>query len=482
MGRSNKTQITGDNKVWDYISKYGIDFKSKYYHSDNAYPIVAKGVIDAVGYPTAIKMVDNEIIYYRTSITTSGSVSDEAISRTRKSAEVTTVGYTKYVDLSYAKPKSADSMAMFAGSTSMEYAVKAGYDPKFIQIEEAYSVSDPDNFDSIMVLDKFSAFYTLEIKQYFMFMLGFATLIPILFKATAQVLRRLLDLILLILAGPVVISTMAINPDQSGKGNKIFDTWKNNLSDTLLHVFGYMIAFNVYYILVSTVMGMDFVSEATMQAVGRVGGLTSILSESSINSLITYVYVVAAAGTIETSADLLVNIVTCGKSSKAFSTNMSGEVFADIKKMVTEVREIYDAVSGIASGQALTQLKDFAMQSAKNFIPGGQMVAGMIQKGQNLATDIKAKGLEKSAVANGMSPEVAKKMSKQFANTEKGQREQKRQNSANNANKFLKTTLGTGPMFEEPKSSGGGGGGAAKKPKAPKKPKAKKKGGGKKKK
>ncbi|MBQ4541835.1 MAG: hypothetical protein IJA23_03170, partial [Clostridia bacterium] len=138
LGRSNKAQISGDHDVWNYISDYGIDFKSKYYHSDNAYPIIAKGVIDAVGYPTAIKMVDNEIIYYRTSITTSGSVSEEALSRTRKSAEVTTVGYTKYVDLSYAKPKSADSMAMFAGSTSMEYAVKAGYDPKFIQIEEAY--------------------------------------------------------------------------------------------------------------------------------------------------------------------------------------------------------------------------------------------------------------------------------------------------------------------------------------------------------
>ena len=484
MGRSNKSQITGDNKVWEYISEYGIDFKTKYYHTDNAYPIVAKGVIDAVGYPTAIKMVDNEIIYYRTSITTSGSVSEEALSRTRKSAEVTTVGYTKYVDLSYAKPKSLDSMAMFAGSTSMEYAVQAGFDPKFIQIEEAYTVSDPENFDSIMVLDKFSAFYTLEIKQYFMFMLGFATLIPILFKATAQVLRRILDLILLIMAGPVVIATMQINPDQSGKGNKIFDTWKNNLSDTLLHVFGYMIAFNIYYILVSTVMGMDFVSDATMQVLDKVGGLTSILSESSINSMITYVYVVAAAGTIETSADLLVNIVTCGKSQKAFSTNMSGEVFADIKKMVTEVREIYDAVSGIASGQALTQLKDFAMQSAKNFIPGGQLVAGMIQKGQNIATDIKAKGLEKSAVANGMSPAVAKKMSKQFADNEKGQRDQKRQNSANNANQFLKTTLGTGPMFEETKSFTPSGGDETKKPKAPKKPKGKKKGkgGGKKKK
>ena len=138
LGRSNKSQVSGENKVWNYISEQGVDFKSKYYHSDNAYPIIAKGIIDAVGYPTAIKMVDGEIVYYRTSITTSGTVGEEALSRTRKSAEVTTVGYTKYVDLSYAKPKSLDSMAIFAGSTSMEYAVKAGYDAKFIQIEEAY--------------------------------------------------------------------------------------------------------------------------------------------------------------------------------------------------------------------------------------------------------------------------------------------------------------------------------------------------------
>ena len=476
MGRSKKYQLSADpnDNYNEYMNEQGIDFKTHYYHHDYAYPIIAKGVMDAVGYPTAIKMVDNEIIYYRTSITTSGSVSEDAVKRTRKSAEVTTVGYVKYVDLSYAKPNSIDNMAMFAGSTNMEYAVNAGYDPKYIQIEDAYSVSDPDNFDSIMVLDQFSAFYTLEFKQYFLFLLGFSTLIPILFKASAQVLRRILDLIVLIIMSPVVIASMGINPDQSGKGNKIFDTWKNNLSDTLLHVFGYIIAFNVYYILVSTVVGMNFVSEATMEALGRVGGLTSIFTENSLNSVITYIYVVAAAGAIETSADLLVNIVTGGKSSKAFTTNMSGEVFADIKKAVTEAREIYDAVTAISSGEALTQIKDFAIQTAKNSIPGGKLVAGAIQKGQNIATDIKAKNLEKSAISNGMKPEQAKKMAKKFADNEKSQRDIKRQKSADNANKFLKTTLGTkGNMFSETPSAPKGGG-DSKPPKKPKDPNAKK--------
>lgn len=484
LTRNRKQQLATDDKYYEYVNLFNISFTTTYYANDYVYPIVAKGVIDASGYPTAIKMVDSELIFYRTSLTTSTSVGDEAVSRTRKSSEVTTIGYTKYVDLTYAKPKSTDNMAMFAGSTSMEYAVKANYTAKFIQIEESYRVSDVENFDEIMVLDQFSAFYTLEIKQYFMFLLGFATLIPILFKSSFAVLRRVFDLILLIMAGPVVIATTAINPEVKGKANtKIFDTWKQRLSETLLHVFGYMIAFNIYYILTSTVMNMDFVSDSTMAVLDKVGGLTSLLSRNSINALIRYVYLVAAAGTIETSADLLVNIVTGGKASQAFSTDTSKEVFADVKKAITTARETYDAVTGIANGQALTQLKDLAVQGAKNMIPGGQLVAGAIQKGQDIATGVKAKGLEKSAIANGMSPEVAKKMSKQFADNEKGQRQQKRENSANNANKLLKNTLGIGPIFDESKGKGGKKGGGGKPPKAPKAPKNKKgsKGKGKKK-
>lgn len=480
LTRNRKQQLSTDDKYFEYTNLFNISFTTTYYADDYVYPIVAKGVIDASGYPTAIKMVDNDLIFYRTSLTTSTSVGEEAVTRTRKSSEVTTIGYTKYVDLTYAKPKSSDSMAMFAGSTSMEYAVNANYSARFVQIEDSYRISDADNFDSIMVLDQFSAFYTLEIKQYFMFLLGFATLIPILFKASFAVLRRIFDLILLIMAGPVVIATTAINPEIKGKANtKIFDTWKHRLSETLLHVFGYMIAFNIYYILTSTVMNMDFVSDSTMAVLDRVGGLTSLLSRNSINALIRYVYLIAAAGTIETSADLLVNIVTGGKASQAFSTETSKDVFADVKKVITSARETYDSVTGIASGQALTQMKDLAVQSAKNMIPGGQIVAGAIQKGQDIATGIKAKGLEKSAIANGMSPEISKKMSKQFADNEKGQRQQKRENSANNANKLLKNTLGIDPVFNESKGKGGKKGGA----KAPKAPKNKKgaKGKGKKK-
>ena len=65
-------------------------------------------------------------------------------------------------------------------------------------------------------------------------------------------------------------------------------------------------------------------------------------------------------------------------------------------------------------------------------------------------------------------------MAKKFADNEKSQRDIKRQKSADNANKFLKTTLGTkGNMFSETPSAPKGGG-DSKPPKKPKDPNAKK--------
>lgn len=457
MTKSKKRST--DDKYYSYIQKYGIDFDTDYYYTDYNYPIVAKGVIDANGYPTAIKMIDNEVYFYRTGLTSSAGLGESALNRTRNGSEVTTIGYTKYVSIESSIKAGfggSDSMAMFTGSSDMEAVLKSDGSAYFIQSEEMYRIADTNDFDSISVLDKFASFFNLEIKQVFVLLLGFATMFPILFKASGAVLRRILDLIFLVLMGPLAISTMAINPEgKDGKAkSKIFDTWKNYLSQTLLHVFGYVIAFNIYYILCSTVMNMELVHDSTMNMIYRVGGLSSFVTKSSINSLLKYVYIIAAGGAIKTCADLLVNIVTCGKANKAFETPMSKDVMADIKKVFQDFREIMEKVQGITSGKALLQAKDFAMESMKNAVPGSAAIRGAVHMGQNLATKSKAKALEKGAIANGVDPGIAKKMAKSFEMNERKQRDQKRQKHAENANAFAKNTLGmTSPIFEAPKDS-----------------------------
>lgn len=449
MARNSKTSV--NNTSYKYIQDTGIDLKTTFYDTQYCYPIIAKGVIDASGYPTAIKIVNNSVVFYRTSITTASGVGDAALNQTRTGGEVTTIGYTKYTTGFWSAIGNSDKVAMYNGSSSIDSALTSDTKVYFLQSDEQYSISDPNNFDSISVLEDFSAFYTLEYKQLFMFLLGFSTLLPILFKASATVLRRILDLIFLVLAGPLAISTLALSDGvKEGAKSQTFETWKNYMTQTLLHVFGYTLAFNSYFIITSTVLHMDLVSDGTMEMINRIGGLSAVpfLTESSINSFLGLIYAVAAAGAIKTCADLLVNIVTAGKVSTAFSTPMGGDVMADIKKMATDLKDTMDKIKGVVNGQALMQLKDAAIETAINTLPGGQIAAKAVQKVQNAKSKKQAKELEEAAIANGVAPEIAKKMSNQFVENEMKQRDAKRKQRAKNANAFMKTMGGDGDMFK----------------------------------
>lgn len=472
LARNPDTVIPQRHK--DYISKYNIDVTTRIIESDYGYPIVAKGVIDAAGNPTAIKIVNNSVLFYRTGITTTTTVGEGALSYTKSGGEITTIGYTKYVAHTYKNAKGAEKMAMFTGSSNIDTMINSKILFYFIQVDDLYSITDETNFDAISVLDQFSAFYTLESKQYAMFLLGFATIIPMLFKASGAVLRRILDLIFLVLMGPLAISATGIAPEQGGNTkSKIFDTWKNYLTQTLLHVFGYIIAFNVYYILVSTVLQMELVSDNTMDMIYRIGGLSGIITKDSVNAFMRLIYTLCAAGALETSADLLVKIVTAGKADQAFSTAMSKDVMGDVKKVVQEIKAKAQMAKNFINGKVIVQAKDFALETAKNIVPGGAVIDAAVRKGQDIASDVKGKVLEKGAERLGVPPQIAKKMGKQYAENEKKQRDAKRQNRTKNANEFLGNFgVGDGKFFDAPPPSAGKG----------KKPKGKGGGGGKKKK
>ena len=485
VARNPKTQVSA--KHFEYINKYGVDVTTNYYDTQYCYPIVAKGVIDASGYPTAIKIVDESVVFYRTDIIGTAALLDNALRNTRNGGKITTISYVKYTHSTFSG-NFVQQAAMFHSTAGMDQAIKSEYKVYFMQLDQNYSVSDKDNFDSISVLDKFSAFYTLEVKQYFMFILGFTTLIPILYKSTAAVLKRILDLIFLVLMGPLAISSTAINPKQEdGKTTgTIFNSWKSYMTQTLLHVFGYIIAFNVYYILVSTVMNMELVSDTTMAMINRVGGLSSFVTKDAINAILRYVYILAAVGTIETSADLLVGIVTAGQVKQALKNPMGGDAMESIKKTVTELKNTFEKTKNIINGKILLEAKDFAIESAKKLIPGSDVIRGAIHIGQNLKTNKDAKDLQEAAIANGMSEAAAKKMAKQYAKNEKQARQTKRENRAKNANAFTKNAFGIdNQMFNAPKppkddSSDSSSSGGSKKKGKGKKGKGKGKGGKKK--
>lgn len=449
IGRNSKSYLTDTTN--DYIRQYGINFRTSYYGTEHAYPIIAKGVIDATGNPTAIRIVNNSVQFYRTNITASTSLGEDAMSMTREGGELTTIGYTKYTSGFWSALFNGDKQAMYVGNSSTQTMLKTSGSYYLIQATENYSISSSEvNFDEISVLDKFSAFYTLEQRQMFLFLIGFSTLIPILFKSSFTISRRTLDMIFLIIAAPMAMSTTALSDQGNGEmSSQAFNNWKDNMTKTALHVFGYIIGFNVYYILTSTILQMELVSDSTMDAIYKVGGLSRFVTKNGLNSIISLIFVVGAGAAIETSSNLLVNIVTAGKVDKAFESPMGGDVFTEVKQVVTQVKDSLDRVKNVVNGKAIMQLKDAAIEGLKNTIPGAQLASKIHQKLQNHKSKKQGKELEKAAIANGLSKEMAKRMSDQFVTNEMKQRDAKRKKRAENANAFMKT-IGGDSMLGNP--------------------------------
>jgi hypothetical protein len=235
------------SKYYDYYQKYGIDIKTSYYdkisgydangnpqYQKVAYPIIAKGIIGTGGLPTAIRIEDGVVKYYRTNVTTLTSIDENAVVAMAAVTEVNTVGFTNYVESTAYKRVSgstSNTKSLFNSSFDLKTELKSDVGHYFVQDTIVYSLM-VDELGGGSVYDNFSAFFTISGQTFILLVLGISSILTILFKATAAVIRRIFDIMVLVLIGPLAISARAIGskPNAEGKdagvGEKIFTNWK----------------------------------------------------------------------------------------------------------------------------------------------------------------------------------------------------------------------------------------------------------------
>lgn len=452
LARSYDYERVAGSKYDEYINTYFTDkspIKTDLYGDDQAYPIIAKGIINASAEPTAIKIVDNEVIFYRTEVIASTTLDESAVSSTMSVSEVNTVGYTKTVESTSYKKVGLFSgrTTMFISSSDMKTYLNSKTHVYFLQNDVEYNLQK-DEYGGISVLDDFSAYYSLSGQTYFLLIMSFVTLIPFLFNGTAAVLRRVLDLIFLVLVGPVVISMRSLDTgDGKDIGTKAFDDWKGYVTTALLSVFGYIIGFNVYYILLSTVLQMSFVSPATMTNIQRIGGL-SLISVATVNTILRYLYVLAAVAVIKTTATMLTDIITAGKVTDPFVSPLSEKSTIDaIKDMKVEAKTKLEKAVGIVNGQALLDLKNAALETAKNMVPGSAAIGQISDNVKGIGDRIQGRALKKKLKKSGVKPEVANNAAKQFVKNRRDQRKAKQNNRIKSANRFMQSYMGSKDTF-----------------------------------
>ena len=455
MATSSYTYNNNGNFA-EYMKDYGYRIRTNYYANGNgyadAYPIIAKGILTEDNKPTAIRMENYEVKYYRTNITTTGSLDDSALEFSKVVTETNTVGFTDYVSTStFNKVDSLSNRnTMFIGSSNPTFYLESDFDVYFIQYTKSYVIPASDDFGGISVLDQFSSFYVLlEFDVLFLLALSFVTIFPLLFRATVNLMRRVLELIFYILAGPLAISMSALNYDEGVKSNQTFETWKKRLTFTLLSVFGYVIGFNVYFILLSTVSNMTFISDVTRSKISSIVDIPYISALGGFaDQLIRCLFYIIAGGVIKTSADLLIKIVTAGKVERSFAT-ADGDGTEMLKKTVGDIKQMGKTVQGLYTGETLMKAKDAALETVKSAVPGSAIMRGAYEGAMKVKTKVQGKAMAKALQAYGVPKSIADKAAKEFAEKTNKQREAKRQKAIKNANEFYKS-MGSNFQLDDP--------------------------------
>lgn len=433
----------GGTNYYQYLEDYGYRIFTNFYDSPTnsrfAYPIIAKGIINADLKPTAIRIQNNVAQFYRTDITATTRVEDDALQRVNASVETTTVGYVKYVNVtSFSNVANTnESHTMYIGSSDIMSYVNSNAAVYYIQYNNIYNLSKTDIFDGISVLDEFSAFFTMSMQMHIMMILGFITLVPLLFKASGAVLRRILDMIFLVLAGPLCIAMNSIN--YTDEEHNAYKQWKKYMISTLFSVFGLVISFNLYFIMVSTTMNMTFIQEgdATMQKIDMIGGL-SFVTAPLLNAFIRFIFIVVATNMIETAADMLLNVITGGKVTSSY-----GSALANGENAITSITNLAKSMKGdlsktlnlardVVSGKVLVEAKNALIES----LPGSAIVSDVKEKVGGARNYLKSREIYKKAKEKGVNPIVARAAAKEFRNNYKKQRNNIKQRRQQQAQSF----------------------------------------------
>ena len=428
---------------------------TEYYSAGAAYPIVAKGIITADGYPTAIRKhskplvvtekklfattetVYNSVTFYRTDLGANTGVGANYAQLSQAVNRVSTKNYTSFT-MSSSFTSGIGNGTTYTGKDNIKSSFKSDVSANYIQLNNVYLIAQTDDFGAISVLDEFSNFYVLSGQSLILCIMALLTLFPILVNASLGVMRRLLDLLVLFIISPMVIAMRSMSEKNQSKS---FNDWVKDMQGALFGCIGYILGFSSYFILFEAIYNVDsFLAVSTYHSIFKIGGLGNFITYNLLNSVLRCMWVIAGVYIIKSIPKALLPIITGQKVISPDSPiGTPGPMTQKIKNLTNDLSAMAKKAGAVMSGKALLQMKDAAVSTAQDLIPGAKLVSKVADIGKTLAAKRDGKEIEKALVGYGVDKDKASAAGSSVANKKKEQMAAKKKKQAQNAAEFKKT-------------------------------------------
>ena len=237
--------------------------------------------------------------------------------------------------------------------------------------------------------------YDIDEMNIIIYLAGAFILLGMIWKAFWGVISRMYTVTLYFVMGPVMISTIAQKDEKVEKKkvkemNSAYDGWRESLVAELLGIFGYVFAINLYFILATMVEG--FTMFTTADAFSGLPVFSNI-TVAALNEITRLVFTIGLASLFNQIPKMFSGILS-------INVNIFDRGEATVGQVKNSINEVQDFVSGQKFLDTVGTMKDNSV-----FF---QAKSNVEKIGRNIAI----KAAEKSAEANGVPKDAAKKAAK----------------------------------------------------------------------
>ena len=400
---------TSNTKV--FASKYVLN---PYGSGEMKYPIVARGVIDTSGNPTAIRLNSaGNIEFYRDNIYIVNA-SDMKISAYYQSIEDVRVKTSVVSTIVNGITK------IFSGGKSLTEMILEKIPRLYADSNLSFAYGSERSVEATAKQAKFEMSYnfrTLGIDYFYsvgdiniiILFIGTLMLFSAIFAAAWGLIQRIWDMTVLFIISPPIIATIPVSKDDK---NGRFITWRDKMVSSVLSVYGIVIGLNVFFMFVPLISNLNVFSSlpANSYFVKKFGsGAVDFM-----NKFMQVVFLFAAIGLIRRAPKMLQPLITGNAKEQ--------DIFSKGEATQQNVKAAIDTVKDHVSGQYLHDKALSIAGTAKNMVPGAAVAQKAKQAARRTSDFAQKKSAEFAARKNGVPKAVAKLAAKDLGEALKKQR------------------------------------------------------------
>ena len=326
--------------------------------------VIAKGLFNEEGYPTAIKEEDGVIKFYRDDLNIpaiadffptisyempEGAFENPAISLIKKGVQaVTGVDVTQFIPYIY---YNIDIFNLFTKKTYDIVTLTDGFlKVNYSFTQDGYVMTNLyDMIDINLVVLLFAS----------------VTIIGMLLKILFGVAHRVMDVTLLAITYPAVLSTYPLD------NGKRFQTWTTVVLQKILSIYGVIVGVNFILLLIGALEDMSVFDPEDFDIVNiHIASFTA----GFINSVIRLLFMLVAFTMLESTVGLIENLFS-GQETHDKKRNIAPSgILSDGAQTVNDLKRVPALVGSVVSGHIFMDIGKKALSSVSTMIPGGAAV------------------------------------------------------------------------------------------------------------